>query len=242
MPPPRRRAAANAVVCFMIIPFPRPPDRPRPGCVLHRRRRASSTKAAPRRSRRRTFRPLFRTAASTGPASVRNHCPAGPKRYNPPFATPACRGPVRCTSERSPPLPTRRVSRVPLAALGLILAPSFGPRLLAQARGGEALRQIAALRAEKEARTPSERKLDTALLYAYRREKGEPMVAGLPDLPRVAAGANVKDGMVVVDVRADVTDELLQAVADLGGSVDNSHPRYDAFRAVMPSRRIEDGA
>jgi hypothetical protein len=136
-------------------------------------------------------------------------------------------------------VPTRRASPVPLAAAALILAPSFGPPLLAQELGEEAVRQIAALRAEKEARTPSERKLATALLYAYRQEKGEPMVAGLPDMPRTAAAANVKDGMVVVDVRADVTDDLLQAVADLGGSVVSFHPRYDAFRAVVPIRRIE---
>jgi hypothetical protein len=131
-----------------------------------------------------------------------------------------------------------RFPRVASIAVSLLIASALASRLGAQELGEDALRQIAALQAEKAARTPSEQKLATALLYAYRQSKGEPMVLGLPPLPRVAARANVKGGMVVVDVRADVTDDLLQAVADLGGSVVSAHPEYAAFRASVPIGRI----
>jgi len=48
---------------------------------------------------------------------------------------------------------------------------------------------------------------------------GEAMVPGLRSFPRVVARAKVDDkGLVVVDVRAEVTDGLLRTIADLGAT------------------------
>ncbi len=137
-------------------------------------------------------------------------------------------------------MPTHPKPRFVAAALFLLAAVAVVPRLAAEELGENALRQLAALYAEKEARTPAEQKISTAVLYAHRQSKGEPMVSGLPPLPRVTARANVQNGMVVVDVRAEVTDELLGFVANLGGSVISSHSRYNAFRASVPIRRIDE--
>jgi Subtilase family len=134
---------------------------------------------------------------------------------------------------------TESIRRAVVVALTLLVAPALAAtRLAAQELGEEALRQIAALFAEKKARTPAERKLDTALLYAHRRSRGEMMVAGLAPLDRVADRANVRMGMVVVDIRAVVTEDLRQAVADLGGSVVSAHPAFGALRARVPVHRL----
>ena len=133
------------------------------------------------------------------------------------------------------------IRRAVVVAVTLLITPALAAtRLAAQELGEEALRQIAALVAEKKARTPAERKLDTALLYAHRQSRGEAMVSGLPPLARVADRANVQMGMVVVDVRAVVTKDLQKAVADLGGSVVSAHPAFGALRARLPVHRLVD--
>ena len=64
----------------------------------------------------------------------------------------------------------------------------------------EALAQIAALLADKAARTPTEMKIDSQLLFEARMESGAPVADGMwaiaTDIPYAA------DGHVVVDVRA----------------------------------------
>ncbi len=45
--------------------------------------------------------------------------------------------------------------------------------------------------------------------------------------------------MVVVDIRAEVTDGLLQAIADLGGRVVSAYPAFGAVRARVPIRQVE---
>ena len=66
------------------------------------------------------------------------------------------------------------------------------------------------------------------------------MVQGLAPLRRVADRAGVDgDGMVVVDIRADVTDKLLQTIADVGGRVASAYPAFGAVRARVPIRQVE---
>ena len=143
-----------------------------------------------------------------------------------------------CEKERALLL-NESIRRAVVVALTVLIAPPLAARRLsAQELGEEALRQIAAVVAEKRARTPAERKLDTALLYAYRRSRSEAMVAGLPPLTRVADRANVQSGMVVVDVQAEVTEDLRQAVADLGGSVVSAYPAFGSLRARVPVHRL----
>src|SRR5215813_8263306 len=69
---------------------------------------------------------------------------------------------------------------------------------LAAGMSPEALAQIDALIAEKDARTPVQQKIDSQLLYEQRMESGEPLVGGLwaveNDLPYAS------DGHLIVDV------------------------------------------
>jgi hypothetical protein len=123
-----------------------------------------------------------------------------------------------------------------------MLAALFAVPLTAQELTDNARREISVLMREKASRTPVQRKISTSLLYALRQSRGEAMVPGLGRaLPRVAARANVDvQGMVVVDVKADVSDALLQTIASLGGTVLSSYPEYEAVRARLPLGRIEE--
>jgi hypothetical protein len=122
---------------------------------------------------------------------------------------------------------------------GLLLG-ALGSTATAQELTEEGRRQIRAIYAEKAARTPAQRKLATSLLYAHRESLGRAMVQGLGPLRRIANRAGVDgDGMVVVDIRAHVTDGLLQAIVDQGGAVLSSQPAFDAVRARVSIRRVE---
>ncbi len=140
-------------------------------------------------------------------------------------------------------MPKRCVGRKAFVVAGLLLGGFAGPTL-AQEMSEQAQRQIRAIYADKATWTPAQRKLDTSLLYASRESQGQAMVQGLDQglavLRRVASRAGVDgDGTVVVDIRAEVTDELLRTIADVGGRVASAIPRFGAVRARVPIRRVE---
>ena len=120
-------------------------------------------------------------------------------------------------------------------AIPLLVGPVGAQQTSAQA-GGElavkTVRQIEALLAEKAQRTPTQRKVSSQLLPA-RQAQGYG-VARLPAPVEVAA-----DEMVTVDIRADVTPEVLARIQSLGGTVINSVPRYRAIRARLPLSAVE---
>jgi hypothetical protein len=101
-----------------------------------------------------------------------------------------------------------------------------------------ALRQIAALGAEKRLRTPAQQKIDSQLLYADKMGRGVPIAEGVQS-QRVRLDKD-EQGRVVVDIRADVSDSLLQYIKSIGGSVGSSFPEYRAVRAAVPLTSIED--
>jgi hypothetical protein len=134
-------------------------------------------------------------------------------------------------------------------ALGLVvvLVAASGTAAIGQELSVQAKRQIRALYLDKAAWTAAERKLDTSLLYASREVQGLPMVQGLTTdrdlalLRRVTSRAGVDaDGLVVVDIRAEVTDGLLMAVSAVGGKVQSVVPAFGAVRARIPVRRVVD--
>ena len=100
-----------------------------------------------------------------------------------------------------------------------------------------ALKQIAALETEKAKCTPVQQKIDTQLLYADKMRRGVPIAEGVPT-QRVDLDKDDQD-RVVVDLKADVTDALLQCIATLGGKVINNFPQYQAIRASLPLPNIE---
>jgi uncharacterized repeat protein (TIGR01451 family) len=115
-----------------------------------------------------------------------------------------------------------------------------GPRGFGQQLTEEGRRQIGALLAEKDARTTTQRKLATSLLYASRESRGQAMVQGLPALRRIADRARVDgNGMVAVHIRGEVTAALLQRVAAVGGHVAAALPPLGLVRARVPVRQVE---
>lgn len=136
----------------------------------------------------------------------------------------------------------RLVERVAFVGAALLVG-AVGPGAAASAQEltEQARQQLRAIFSEKASRTPAERKLATSLLYAHRESLGRPMVEGLAPLRRVADRAGVEaDGTVVVDIRGEVTDGLLQAIAGAGGRVAVALPAFGAVRARVPVRRLEE--
>ena len=141
---------------------------------------------------------------------------------------------------------TKHVGQRLFGLAGLLLGGVWAPApASAQELGERAQQQLRAIYADKAAWTPAQRKLATSLLYASRESQGQAMVQGLDQglalLRRVADRAGVEgDGTVVVDIRAEVTDELLQLIGAVGGRVAAAHPELGALRARLPIRRVEE--
>ena len=97
------------------------------------------------------------------------------------------------------------------------------------------VRQIEALLAKKAERTPSQRKVSSQLLNAGRETPERPTTAARKD----TADTDAPPGLVTVDIRADVTPEVLSRIRALGGIVVNSVPRYRSIRAQLPPAAVE---
>ena len=100
-----------------------------------------------------------------------------------------------------------------------------------------ALGQIEALMREKESRTPEQKKIDSQLLYKLKQKRGEQIAPGVENL-----GAGVReaaDGRVLLDIRAKVTPEVLEAIRQAGGEVISAHEQFDAIRAKLPLDALE---
>lgn len=122
-----------------------------------------------------------------------------------------------------------------LAGVALVCADA----LAAAGGSGEAraLEQIQALLAEKAARAPAQKKLDSQLIYALRRSRNQPMAQGVANL---VIGANIRaDGKCLVDIRGTVAPPLLQAVEALGGEILNHSARFGEMRAWFPLAQLE---
>ncbi len=99
------------------------------------------------------------------------------------------------------------------------------------------VRQIQTILAAKAGRTPVQRKVSSQLLEA-RRVTAE-MHRLAERVRQQSRGAQALEEMVTVDIRADVTPEVLDRIQTLGGSVIDSLPRYRAVRAGLPLGAIE---
>lgn len=133
-------------------------------------------------------------------------------------------------------MPKRRFGSVPRStaiALGICLA--MAGRALAQAPdeplSPEVLAQIAAIQQEKAARTPAERKISSRLLYAIKRQRGEPLPAGLSlRLPSLAPDAS---GRIEVDIASRAGTDLRGLLATNDAAVMNvkTEPRGGGVHA-----------
>ena len=92
-------------------------------------------------------------------------------------------------------------------------------------------------RDEKEARTEAQKKLDSHIVLAIKKSRGEPPFDKPTRLdPDLAIEA---DGRVLVDITATVTQAVLDQIAALGGTVVNHFAASRAIRARVPLLRLE---
>ena len=103
-------------------------------------------------------------------------------------------------------------------------APRAGPD--SPALRAETVRRIEEILAAKAERTFAERKVGSDLLDAAREAR------------RASPGAPGLAQFVELDIRADVSPEILARIGDLGGEVVNSVPRYRAIRARLPLEAV----
>lgn len=94
-------------------------------------------------------------------------------------------------------------------------------------------RQIAA---EKRARTSAQAKIDSQLLYAIYRARGEAKEKGVPE-GDLRVRFDVK-GRALVWIRARVTKALLTKVRRLGGELVSASA--EEIRAALPLQRLEE--
>ncbi len=95
----------------------------------------------------------------------------------------------------------------------------------------QTLKQIELLQQEKRSRTPIEQKIDSRLLQAVREKLGQLMANGVQLEP---ANVNADHlGNLTVDITADVSDQLLVKIQQLGGNVIFPSAEYQTIRATI---------
>ena len=101
----------------------------------------------------------------------------------------------------------------------------------------EAAKQINALLAEKNARTPTQQKIDSKLWYAIKMDRKEPIAAGVPTLETDIKKGD--DGLVAVEITGLPTPEVLQAIKNQGGLIVFSSKAYSSITARLGLQHIE---
>ncbi len=97
--------------------------------------------------------------------------------------------------------------------------------------------QLDALQREKAARTPTQNKIDSQLLFA-RSEKRNGLAHR--DAPLLRHNVELEpDSRTKVDIDATVSDDLLAAIAAAGGEILDSIPEESAVRALVPIDSME---
>ena len=87
---------------------------------------------------------------------------------------------------------------------------------------------------EKETRTAAMQKMDSQLVLAVRKNKGEALPEGVQPAVKTDAA-----GRVIVDVTSDVTPEVLGSIERMGGAVLSQFPGQRALRAAVPVSGLE---
>src|SRR5437762_2775453 len=97
--------------------------------------------------------------------------------------------------------------------------------------------QIQALIAEKESRTPTQRKIDSQLLQAIRESRGRQMTTGV-HLDRANVNAD-NARRLEVDISTAVNDDLLSKIEGLGGEIPYPSWKYKSVRARVNLSAVE---
>jgi HYR domain/Subtilase family len=101
----------------------------------------------------------------------------------------------------------------------------------------EALQQIEALIAEKESRAGLQTKIDSQLIYELKMRSGQPVANGVQT---VETDVEYTDqGKVTLDVKANVSDDLLGQLRGLGAQVINSVAAEKSLRIIADIDNVE---
>jgi hypothetical protein len=100
-----------------------------------------------------------------------------------------------------------------------------------------ALEQIKALIMEKESWTGPRQKIDSQLIFEIKMRRGEMIAQGVRTL-RTDLPHNDK-GNLILDLKAKVSDALLNQLKALGAEVVNSFPKQDSLRVQVDIGQIE---
>ena len=115
--------------------------------------------------------------------------------------------------------------------------PALLARAQAQPLSQTASSQIQALLDDKAARTPAQQKIDSQLLYTRSIQSRTGVTRRVPSLRTSVHVDN--QGMVLVDIKANVTSTLLQQIVAGRGQVLNSFAQYRSIRARLPLSEVE---
>jgi hypothetical protein len=161
---------------------------------------------------------------------------------------------------------------VALAVVVIVMAFSTGGSRVTASQGIEgisesALREMAALIAEKESRTPAQQKIDSQLLYAAKMNRGETIADGIDRLEVEIAGptgairksrlvygvrattendqsdafkSTGDEVTVVVDITANLRGTVLSQIRAAGGTILSALPAYQSVRAMLSIQRLEE--
>ena len=103
--------------------------------------------------------------------------------------------------------------------------------------GASAASQMQAMQMEKASRTPAQQKIDSNIIYTTRMLAGRPAAPGVPYL---YTGIDLDENdNIVVDMVANITDDLLQRLASAGAQVLYRNAPLRSIRAVIPPAQIE---
>jgi subtilase family protein len=101
----------------------------------------------------------------------------------------------------------------------------------------EALAQIEALIREKETRTPTEKKMDSQLIYELKMDRGETIANGIRALD---TDVQVTDtGKAELDINGVISDNLLEQLKANGAEIVNVVPEQNSIRAKVPLDSLE---
>ncbi|MEI9947261.1 MAG: hypothetical protein WDN26_24000 [Chitinophagaceae bacterium] len=113
-------------------------------------------------------------------------------------------------------------------------------RAFSQRLEPEAIRQINSLMAEKESRTPAQKKMSSQLVYAYKMRGGQRITADVASL-QVDVTKDVQ-GRVKVELEAVVTPKLLNDLKALGCEIILSSEKYNNVLVNIPLDKTEQVA
>ena len=133
------------------------------------------------------------------------------------------------------------VKSLRLIGIACLLGLAFGVNVaLAQTSelSESAKSQIQALIAEKEARTPTQQKIDSQLIYAAKGFNRQPIAQGVPTLE---TGVEIDErGEVAIEIRAPYSTSLAKKLLTLGVSVIRHNDVAQSIEALAPIVTIEE--